>query len=173
MMYEIYLIEGPGCWYVGSTTRGAKLRFEEHMRGKSGAPKLNGRVAYLGSEAFTVSVLETGAGEPLPAEQHWYDIGIVTDSRECLNVLRPGWGQGSLVPSEVRARISETLKGRVPWNKGLTTSATTRAKQSAAKKGKSHSAEWVANQAAAQRGQKRPAASIAMREWHAARRTAS
>jgi hypothetical protein len=74
--FEIYLIEGPGCWYVGSTFKTTEQRFPEHIRAARRG-KVNTRLARkmreLGPENFRVRVLEVGHGDPGPVEQHWID----------------------------------------------------------------------------------------------------
>jgi hypothetical protein len=142
----VYVITAPGFWYVGSTIRGAQLRFEEHMMGRnSNTVKLRQLVEQLGRCAFQQHVLERGQGNPIAAEQRWYDWYLANDIGETLNGKRPsGWplpnpesnarrsaslqGHPNWSPkrhtAEARAHMSASLMGntnsvgRTPWNKG-------------------------------------------------------
>jgi hypothetical protein len=148
--YEIYLITGPECWYVGSTTVGAQKRFERHMTGKGGAPRLKAKVAELGPEAFQQIIIEEDFGDPIEAEQRWYDWYLANDLRQTLNAKRPdswdGFSRGKSLTPQHRRHISEANMGRVPTpetrirlsegHKGISPSSDTKAKLSAANKGK-------------------------------------
>ena len=115
--YEIYLITTPGYWYVGSTIHGAAKRFREHMGGKkSGASLLKAKVAELGIAAFKQTVVETSFGNPIEAEQKWYDFYLAHDARHSLNRRRPGgfdgWNTGIPSSPEHRAKIGAFHLGR-------------------------------------------------------------
>jgi hypothetical protein len=108
--FEIYLIATPHYWYVGSTTIGSNKRFERHMAGQSNAPILWKKIQTLGSDAFHLTVLEQGRGDPIEAERRWYDWYIANDSRQTLNGKRPNtWGV-AMTPA-VREKIAEAHRG--------------------------------------------------------------
>jgi group I intron endonuclease len=158
--YEIYLLTAPGYWYVGSTTIGARNRFKLHASGQGHAPILKAKIQELGWEAFSSTILEQDNGDPIEAEQRWYDWYLANDSRQTLNGKRPGsWGSGmkgkthspearakvskaqQQIPhvgrphtAEAKAKMSAARKGQVPWNKGRPHTAATRTKISASKK---------------------------------------
>jgi len=156
--FEIYLITAPRYWYIGSTTRGASLRFSEHLRGPhSHAPLLQAAIRELGIEAFHQTVVQQRHGNPIEAEQRWYDFYKDHDARQTLNGKRPAgeWTNSSYERTpEVRAKISATLMGH-SYNRGIPKSAEHRAKLSAANTGKVQSAEQVAKRVAKNTGQKR------------------
>lgn len=74
--FEIYLIEGPRCRYVGSSFKTTEIRFKEHIRAAR-RMKVNTTLARkmreLGPENFHVRVLEVGYGDPGASEQRWID----------------------------------------------------------------------------------------------------
>lgn len=116
--YEIYVVESADHWYVGSTTRGFERRFRMHMAGYGGAPLLRQRVGALGERAFSVRRLESSVGDPMPAEQAWYDWHLANDSRSSLNTRRPG-----AFPAHTdvtRAKISAAKSGIPSPMKGRT-----------------------------------------------------
>lgn len=172
MRYEIYLIHSRDYWYVGSTTRGAIKRRNEHYAGRGRAPLLKAKIRELGSEAFSFRVLEVGMGDPIQAEQKWYDWKLTTDVRQSLNSKRPdswdGWNRGKPFSSEAREKMSlahagkkrsphsaETLEKMSRTKKGKPghpQSSETRAKISAALKGRSRSPEIRAKISATKRG---------------------
>ncbi len=131
-LYEVYLITGPGCWYVGSTTKTALHRFNLHRRGAGGACQLTDRMRNLGQDLFSVEVLETGIGDPLQAEQAWFDVCSVTRNDECLNGRRPGgW---PTITKDVRIKIGDAHRGKI-------VSAVSREKMRQSQTGKRLSAE--------------------------------
>ena len=93
--YSIYLIESKEHWYVGSASgkkSSAAKRLTEHLGGYGGAPKLWAKVQEIGKESFTQTILEIREGDPLEAEQRWYDEYVANDPRKTLNMCRPGTG---------------------------------------------------------------------------------
>jgi hypothetical protein len=89
--FAVYLIEAPGCWYVGSTKIGAHKRFRQHMRGwGSPSPLLAKKVAEFGPDAFTLTVLDNAATDRFEAERYWYDCMLDEHAGETLNSHRPG-----------------------------------------------------------------------------------
>lgn len=146
MSYEIYLIEGPDCWYVGSTVRGAHKRFAEHMRSQGHAPLLEQQLSELGVDAFTLTILDDNAADRIEAERYWYDCMLDEHAGQTLNSHRP-WTFAEPTP-ERNAKISASKKG-VPQSpehrakigevqRGRKQSIETRAKRSAALKGHSN-----------------------------------
>jgi hypothetical protein len=108
--YDIYLITNSvdDYWYVGSTVRGAKRRFREHVLG-SGAPRLTAKIQELGVEAFSQAVVEIGQGSPLEAEQRWYDFGVECGAGHPLQYRPYTWQEQTV---ESKAKISASLTGR-------------------------------------------------------------
>jgi len=171
--YEIYLLTAPGYWYVGSTTIGTQHRFARHLAGHSNAPILWKKIQELGSDAFSVITLEGERGDPIEAEQRWYDWYLANDPRQTLNGKRPdGWDnsmRGKLHTPETKAKMSASHRGHPvspetrakmqKANRGKTVTSETRAKISAAKKGqvpwnkgKTHSPETRAKISASTMG---------------------
>jgi group I intron endonuclease len=154
-MYEIYLIESNDYWYVGSTAIGVKRRFQEHLRGsRSGAELLRTKIRELGSDQFTVTILEGHLSERVEAERRWYDWYLANDSRQTLNGRRPctwgGWPKGKRHTPETIAKMKELAQGH------LVTDAT-RAKISEAQRqiphvGRSHTAEAKQKMSNAKKG---------------------
>ncbi len=169
--YEIYLITAPGYWYVGSTTRGAARRWREHLAGShSNARYLQAAMRELGKDVFHQTVVESGVGDPIAAEQRWYDFFKNHDARQTLNGKRPAgeWTNSSYERTpEVRAKISASLMGH-HYNRGIPKSPEHRAKLSEANTGKIQSPETIAKRVAKNRGQKRTEAfRVGQREAHA------
>jgi len=119
---------------------GAHGRFAKHLSGHGRAPLLAAKIQELGSDAFKQIILEQDHGDPIEAEQRWYDWYLTNDPRQTLNGRRPGsWdGYGA---------------GRTPWNKGQPRSPETLAKMSATKKGHSTSPETRRKLSEARQGQ--------------------
>jgi hypothetical protein len=145
--YVVYLITTPGFWYAGSTTIGAKKRFKQHMGsgGQSGAPLLVAKVKELGSDAFHQTIVERGSGDPLEAEQRWYDFYLAHDARQTLNGKRPdswdGSFRGKTHTPEAKAKISAATIGNTR-GKGIVFTPERLAKMSAAAKGNTHTKGW-------------------------------
>lgn len=146
MLYEIYLIEGPGCWYVGSTKIGAQKRFHQHMRGEGHSPRLAQKVAKLGPNAFTLTILDGNAEDRLDAERYWYDCLLDEHTGCTLNSHRPG-SYPEPTP-ERNAKLSDAHRGKV-----LTPEH--RAKISLTQTGKKRSSAAIAKTTAANMGKKR------------------
>jgi len=74
--FEIYLITGPGYWYVGSTFKTTEQRFKEHLyaarHGRS-QTRVAKTMREVGPDEFHVRVLEVGYGDPGDPEQKWMD----------------------------------------------------------------------------------------------------
>lgn len=161
--YEIYLIESPGCWYVGSASgkNNAAYRFKMHCAGHGNARLLYSKLQELGVDCFTQTVLESGYGDPIAAEQRWYDLYKANDKRQMLNLRSPSsWGeprphtleelqkmsdarQGYRATPETRKKQSDALKGRkITWGDKI----------GAAKRGHHHTNETKAKLRAAHLG---------------------
>jgi hypothetical protein len=117
--YEIYRLTAPGCWYVGATTIGAQRRFQRHLAGRGGAKKLYEKIQELGTEAFELTVIERGSGNPTTAEQRCYDECLAGPG-ESLNGQRPG--------------CYPPRAGQPAWNRGISPSEETRTKRRATAK---------------------------------------
>lgn len=171
--YEIYVIESGDYWYVGSTTRGAQKRRQEHYRGHGRAPLLAAKIQELGSAAFQQTVLEQDHGDPIEGEQRWYDWYLANDSRQTLNGKRPdswdGSRRGTHHTPEARAKMSASSLGKPSPNKGKSTPAATRAKISASLRG-----QPSANKGVPKTPEHRAKLSAAMqgKTWSSARRAA-
>ena len=163
MQYEIYLITAPGYWYIGSTTVGAKTRLHQHLAGWSGAKKLTAKIKMLGEDAFQMTVVEKGNGNPIEAEQRWYDFYIsIFGSHTSLNGKRPSNWDGYMLEhghtEDTKLKISAALKGRPQSSEliakrsaalmGHATSAETRAKISNTLTGHTQSEETRAKRSA-------------------------
>ena len=153
--YDIYLIEAPGLWYVGSTTIGVSNRFHQHLTRRK-APILGSKIIELGPEAFTVTTLERGFGNPLLAEQRWYDVMMAEDVRQTMNCRRPGgWPtppRGRKHTPEAIAKIKAARAVQPPNRLGIKHTPETRAKMSASRMGHPTSPETRAKISAAQKG---------------------
>lgn len=154
--FIIYAIVSPLHWYVGKTfgeNRSTENRFERHMTGKPGSSKrLWAAVQEHGREFFTQIILEVGDGNHCVAERLWYDIGILFESRECLNGGKPFIG-GS-VPGE-RVVSDETRAKMSAYQKGRPKSEETKAKISATLTGRKlgpQSPEWIRKRTEHRRG---------------------
>lgn len=114
--YEVYLIESVDYWYVGSASGkvSAATRMKAHLRGWGNAPRLKEAVQLGGR--FSQVILESGYGDPIPREQAWYELGILTEERECLNIRQPQWWNGVMRGRthslESRAKMSASLVGK-------------------------------------------------------------
>jgi hypothetical protein len=144
--YEIYLIEAPGYWYVGSTTIGAERRFQRHLSGRGRAPELWAKIQALGGGVFKQQILEEDQGDPIEAEQRWYDWYLVNDPRESLNGRRPGgWDgfsrAGHSLTEEHKIKIGLANKGRKPSAFAIARSIETHRGQPSPLKGRRQSEE--------------------------------
>ena len=112
MDYEIYLIEHEHYWYVGSASgrSTAAHRWHRHVIGRGGAQHLRDKIQELGVETFTMAVVERGEGDPIEAEQRWYDWYLAYDPRCTLNGKRP-CSYPNNTP-EAKEKISRALRGR-------------------------------------------------------------
>src|ERR1035437_5464371 len=149
--YEIYLITTPGYWYVGSSTKKAAFRFKQHMSGQGKAPKLWAKIQDRGKDSFQQVVVERGVGDPIEAEQKWYDFYSTHDARESLNGKRPGGWDGYVPSEEDRENTRQRALGNT-YSVGLKRSPETRAKISEAHKGRTMTPEWRAKIGAAGMG---------------------
>ena len=133
--YEIYLIEAVGFWYIGSTTIGAQERFHQHLSRRL-APLLGSKITELGEEAFSITIVDSGVGNPIKAEQKWYDHYLSNDFRETLNSRRPGgWPNpptGYHHTPEAITKIKEARFRQAPNRLGIKHTEETKAKMSIA-----------------------------------------
>jgi hypothetical protein len=179
--FEIYLIFTSDYWYVGSTTVSAQKRRKAHEAGYGRAPLLASKMQELGPQAFSLTILEEGYGDPIEAEQRWYDWYLTNDPRQTLNMKRPdsfdGWNRGKSPSQETRVKISQAKQGHTVSeearakisiaSKGKPKSETHRAALSAAHQGKTHTAATRAKMSATRRGKKKDAALRTLRSIHA------
>lgn len=153
--YEIYIIASEDYWYVGSASgkTTATKRFTAHLKGKGRAYLLWGAIQKLGASSFTQKILEKGVGNPVEAEQKWYDWYLANDSRNTLNGRRPGAWDGHIHSAielekmrqaqigrrhtlESREKMSAWQIGRTPPNKGVPHTIEARIKMSQAHVGR-------------------------------------
>jgi len=134
--YEIYEITTKDYWYVGSASGNstARKRFTKHIGGRGNAKKLWAAIQELGSEAFSLRVIESGLGDPIEAETRWYYKYLENDTRQTLNGKCPNGWDGHVPSEEDRERSRQRLLGNT-YSLGLKRSVETRAKLSAAKTG--------------------------------------
>lgn len=170
--YAIYVITSTDYWYVGSSAgahSSPERRFAAHLNGYGGAPLLHERIMDIGPAVFELEVLERGYGDPIAAEARWFDLGLATETRKCLNRRRPGITDGYWLNHELtrahRAHIGAALRGR--RRSPLTSVA--RARISLALRGRPHAPEHVRKVADANRGQCRVASPAVRRALAVAR----
>lgn len=128
--------------YVGqATTKRFKARQAEwksiyrHYAGKA----INAARAKYGIDAFDFEILKECKDEELDYWEKYYIKELNTKVPYGYNMTDGGEGcSGSSVSDETKKKISETLKGNIPWNKGKTNiySEEWRKKQREAHKGK-------------------------------------
>lgn len=153
--YEIYLITAPGYWYVGSASgkSSASKRFRQHLTGvKSGARMLSLKIKELGSDAFRQTVVERGVGDPIQAEQNWYDFYLSHDARQTLNGRRPGKWDGFMLGREITPEHRAKLSAAAKLRPGIPHTPEAKAKMSAFQKGRPKSPEHAAAVGRSHRG---------------------
>lgn len=148
--YEIYAITSEWEWYVGKSwgihTNPAR-RFRKHMTGSGNSVHLWEAVQQHGQDAFTQVILESGFGDHVAAEQFWYDMGQLFETRKCLNGARPNtWGKNAVhtpewiekrtAPQRGIKRTPEQIRVNSEVHKGLHPSDETRKKMSLSNLGK-------------------------------------
>ena len=128
-----------GKQYVGQTTD-LKVRenvwnnFSHHYAGKA----IDAARAKYGIDAFDFEILKECKDEELNQWEMYYIKELNTKVPNGYNMTDGGEGRnGSSVSEETKKKISETLKGNIPWNKGKTNiySEETKKKISESKKG--------------------------------------
>lgn len=126
--------------YVGLTTD-LKVRenvwnnFSHHYAGKA----INAARAKYGVDAFDFEILKECDDKELDFWETYYIKELNTKVPYGYNMTEGGEGRnGSSVSEETKKKISETLKGNIPWNKGKTNiySEETKKKMSETLKGK-------------------------------------
>ena len=146
--YEIYVIESDAHWYIGSASgkHNAAYRFKMHCAGHGNARQLYSKLQELGVECFQQTVLESGYGDPIEAEQRWYEWYVANDPRQTLNLRSPShWG-------EPRPHTPEELQKMSDARQGYRATPETRRKMSEAQKGRIFSDEHRAKISAAKKG---------------------
>ena len=97
--YEIYVLVSDDYWYVGSASGKqpyAIRRYDEHQRGFQSAQKLQEVARSLGWGAFEMMVLEQSCGDHIAAESRWWKLGVLLETRECLNLRNPAQWSGTM-----------------------------------------------------------------------------
>lgn len=100
-----------------------------------------------------------------------WEVGASPSHRKNNGIARLGVAppnKGKTPSEETRAKISESLRGHTPWNKGLKLpplSDTTKQKLSSIRKGKKKSEEWKAKIGDSNRGQKRTLSEESLKSW--------
>ncbi|HWR15180.1 MAG TPA: NUMOD3 domain-containing DNA-binding protein [Terriglobales bacterium] len=152
-MYPVYLIT---CFhpeyvqhlkpYVGCIVTAGKTvedRFAEHLKGRrSGAAYLQRAIKKYGKEWFRVEQVDAGntPEQALELEAWWVKRLGTLAPEGGYNLTAGGRGsRGRKASDETRQKMSDSLKGLTPWNKGKTGiySAETRQKMSKSRIGKS------------------------------------
>ena len=130
--------------YIGKSIH-AKKRIRSHINGYSHNIILRKAIKKYGKDAFVVEILESDVPESLLSKFECLHIRFwnakvpngynLTDGGEG----RSGWKASQ----ETRRKMSESRKGKTPWNKGKTGvySEETRKKMSEVTKGRQHSPE--------------------------------
>ena len=122
--------------YVGQTTRALDVRWGEHRySAKNGRSKMARAIKKYGANDFDVCVLEECSGE-LTAIREMYWIAQLNTLNAGYNSTEGGAGgrrewtmeqrqimsdiqKYVFATTDVRSKISASLRGKVPWNKGL------------------------------------------------------
>ena len=124
--------------YVGKTKRSLETRIAEHKRNKSkGNSPVEMAIDKYGWENFTVEILEVCPVEMLNEREKFWIAALNSKSPNGYNLTDGGDGQVGCT-QETRAKMSAAKKGKPAHNKG--------------KKGKPHSAETKAKMSAAHKG---------------------
>lgn len=136
----IYLIINliNGKMYVGQTRQKLELRIGEHKRkGNKNSLGIDGAIKKYGWENFKVEILEECPIEMLNEREIFWIAELKTKVPNGYNLTDGGGGGYGHSPSaETRAKISAANKGRPAPNKGKPCSEDTRRKISEANKGK-------------------------------------
>ncbi len=151
--------------YVGQTRQTLIQRKRDH---KCSAVKKNRNFPFMsairkyGIDDFVFEVVEEGLKTQLElddAEEFWIQY-LLTRTRNGYNIRTGGTtsplrsstkdklkARSKYVPSpETRAKISQSLKGRVPWNKGIPQTEAVKKKVSASLMGNTRRRDWIDKQ---------------------------
>lgn len=120
-IYKITNITNQKC-YVGSTKRSLKKRFKAHLyeaRKNVDDMYLHRAMRKYGEINFQIELIEECVIETLYDREIYWIKKLNTKSPNGYNLHDGGRG-GCLNPSdELRQKLSDAKKGRIPWNKGL------------------------------------------------------
>ena len=137
-MGVIYLISCRinGKQYVGKTKQKLERRISQHKYdSKKGSISLGAAIRKYGWENFSVEVLEVCPVAMLNEREKFWIAALNSKSPNGYNLTDGGDGGRGVSPSaETRAKLSAALKGRPAHNKGQKMSAETCARMSATKK---------------------------------------
>jgi group I intron endonuclease len=132
-----------GHTYVGQTTKTLEHRWKQHCSEKRRNYHLYNAIKKYGKDAFTVEeVAQYDNMEDLNNAEAYY-----VEWYNCLTPngynLKEGGGTKGKFSEEIRKKIGEAGKGRIPWNKGKTGiySEETLKKMSRSSKGRKHTIE--------------------------------
>jgi group I intron endonuclease len=130
-----------GKFYVGSTKNGLEKRLKRHFGDKNGCTKLASAIKKHGKDFFDVCVLEyCSKNDILIREQYWLDKLQPYDEGG-YNLSKKAYHFNGEFTEQHRQNISNSLKGRIPWNKGKTCSDETKSKLKLLSTGRKHTEE--------------------------------
>lgn len=182
----VYLLTNTvtGLRYVGQTKRTALQRWKSHcheakaLKNQRTKRCLMVAINQYGKDAFVVEQIGIGHSAGHLNTLEAFCIGAYkTVSPDGYNVV-DGWRFLS-IGEEIGRRISASMKGRVPWNKGRPHPESTRAAIGAANRGRKHknraprSPEYCAKMSAAKKGVPNGRKGIPMKPEHRARLSAA
>jgi len=143
MGYKIYLVSAPGYWYVGQTRRTLAQRFRDHKRPDNGCGRLRDKMQELGSDAFTIELLQEVTRDAHEAELRWYRYLIENGRGQTLNGCTPGAYPDPTPERNAKISASHT---------GMRHTEASRAKMSAQRKGRKMSSESSTKKRVAMQG---------------------
>lgn len=123
----IYYFKSPsGKYYIGQTIDELR-RFQEHMFMRDGCPKLNNAIKKYGISNLKYKIILkviSNTKEELSSLLNSYEIMYIklyNSFNNGYNCNKGGGAQlGFRFSKESREKISNSLKGNIPWNKGKT-----------------------------------------------------
>ena len=116
------LFDGRATAYIGSS-KDIERRWRDHVAllrsGRHPNPYLQAAWDKYGEAAFEFYVIEEVANEAdlLAREQYWLDR-YLENPDACYNIARCAEAPMRDPPEETRRKMSESHRGRTPWNKG-------------------------------------------------------
>lgn len=168
LVTDIYVLKDPrdgAIRYVGKSVDSAR-RYKRHIYEARKGRHDSARMRWLrelleaGYEPI-MEVVETVEGNGWPERERWWMEKFLDDGCDLTNTAPAGGGwipglkiseatrrrrsealAGRTISPETRAKISESCKGRVPWNKGKPRREGVKQEHSARMKAKADDSEW-------------------------------